>query len=168
MVKQKRKTLSDSEKLSQLLERTLRLLSHRPRSTKEIKDYLKRKETRPDLATKLVENLQERGYLDDQEFAVWWLEQRASFRPKGKFALRAELRQKGIAPEIIEPLLEKEIGNEVEVSLAKKAVEKKKGDWQKRAAFLQRRGFSWSIIKLALGEREFLKKNRFSGKRKSS
>lgn len=148
--KKKRKILSDSEKLSQLLEKTLKLLSRRPRSIKEINDYLKRKKTRPDLAEKVVGNLQKRGWLDDQKFASWWLEQRAAFRPKGKFALRAELRQKGVALEIIEPLLEKEIGVEVEVNLAKKAVKKKKGNWQKKVAFLQRRGFSWQTIETVL------------------
>lgn len=154
-----------------LLDKTLRLISFRPRSEKEIKNYLKknfpkRKTVVPSLGRKFEEEilskLKNLGYIDDEKFTQWWLEQRAAFRPRGKFALRAELGQKGISREIIQEVVE-EID---EVSLAQKAAAKKMKAYKKlsprefrrkMSAFLSRQGFSWEVIKTTidqLGEKD--------------
>ncbi|HUS52033.1 MAG TPA: RecX family transcriptional regulator [Candidatus Bathyarchaeia archaeon] len=139
------------------LDRVYRLLSFRPRSEKEIGDYLARRKSPAEVAEKIGTQLKRSGYLDDWKFAHWWVDQRSTFRPRGKIALRAELRQKGVAKEIIEKAVEKLD----ELSLAKKAAKKKlkaykKLDLQafreKMIAFLNRRGFSWSTIKPIIDE----------------
>jgi regulatory protein len=153
-------------KFQKLLDKVLRLISRRPRSEKEIRDYLKKKwYKRPAAAGKLYQNLEEKvikklkkqGYLDDQEFARWWVEQRSTFRPRGKFGLTMELRQKGIDKTIIE----KAINKVDELSLATKLAQKKlkvyknlprEEFWQKMSAYLARRGFSWKTIKKVLEE----------------
>jgi regulatory protein len=44
----------------------------------------------------VIERLKERGYLDDAEFARFWVEGRQRFSPRSAYALRQELRRKGL------------------------------------------------------------------------
>lgn len=146
-------------KFSALLDKTLRLISARPRSEKEILDYLQRKKIDQNLVTEIIQKLKSLRMLDDSAFAEWWIEQRATFRPKGKIALKVELKQKGIGKEIIDEL----IGNRVdEFALAKQAAQKKIKLYrklspqefrQKMTSFLAQRGFTWETIKKVLEEK---------------
>jgi len=140
-----------------LLDRAYRLLSFRPRSEKEIKDYLRKKKTTPKLSSWVIKKLKKQGHLDDKEFAHWWVDQRSTFRPRGKFGLMMELRQKGIDKTIIEKTIDKID----ELSLATKLAQKKlrgyknlsrEEFYQKMTAFLSRRGFSWETIKSVIDE----------------
>ena len=139
--------------LGKSLDRVYRFLSYRPRSEREIRDYLKKKEVNKKITEKVIDKAKKLNYIDDLKFVHWWVEQRSTFRPRGKRALTAELRQKGIAPEIIGQVLEESVD---EVVLAKKAVKKKIVIWQKLplwerrrklSDYLTRRGFSWEVIK---------------------
>ena len=141
-----------------LLNKTLRLISARPRSEKEIIDYLKRKKTDPKLIDEVVDKLKSLGQLDDYAFAVWWVEQRVTFRPKGKIALLMELRQKGVEREIGEKIIAEKVD---ELPLARRAVERKLKIYknfpplefrQKITGFLARRGFSWGTVKEVIDE----------------
>lgn len=98
------------------------------------------------------------GLVDDEAFVDWWLEQRATFRPKGKRALKMELRFKGIDRDLIERSLAEKVDEEV---LAKKAFLKKipslknlpsEVQKEKLIGFLSRRGFSWEVIRKTLDE----------------
>lgn len=155
-------SLIEKNEFQKLLNKVLRLISFRPRSEREIRDYLKKKassaQLTPKLTDKILAKLKKLGVLDDEAFARWWLEQRATFRPRGKYGLRAELRQKGVDREIIEQVVEQEVN---ELLLAKKVAQKKvktlkklpeREFRQKLAAFLSRRGFSWSVIKKVIDE----------------
>lgn len=86
-------------------EAAVRYLSLRPRSTREIRDYLHRKGYSPETVETAVGRLTERGYLDDAEFARWWAENRSQFRPRGPHLLRQELRLKGIATTTVDDTL---------------------------------------------------------------
>lgn len=140
-----------------LLDKTLRLISRRPRSEKEIRDYLKRKKSLPRLIEAVVKKLKQLKQIDDSAFAFWWIEQRSTFRPRGKFGLTMELRQKGVDKEIIEKVVNEEVN---ELPLAKKIAKKKfkvyknlprEEFYQKMSAYLARRGFSWETIKKVVG-----------------
>jgi len=136
---------------SEILDKVYRFLSLRPRSEKEVADYLKKRKISSSDFEKIFKILKEQKLVDDWEFVKWWLEQRETFKPKGKIALRAELKQKGIAEEIIE----KALAQINEESLAKKALAKKAKVYQrlspeeffrKISQFLSYRGFSWQTI----------------------
>jgi len=136
---------------SEILDKVYRFLSLRPRSEKELADYLKKRKISSLEAEKIFKILKEQKLIDDWEFAKWWVEQREAFKPKGKIALKAELRQKGIAEEIIEKVL----GSVDELSLANKALAKKTEVYRrlspedflrKISQFLSYRGFSWQTI----------------------
>jgi regulatory protein len=132
-------------------QRALRFLSYRPRSEKEIIDNLRKHETHEDVIAEVVERLSESGLVDDVKFTSLWLENRAEFRPRGQYALRMELRQKGITDAVID----KALGKIDETPLALKAGRKKAGRFktldeqgfkQKLYGFLSRRGFRYEII----------------------
>lgn len=136
----------------------LRFLSFRPRSEKELQDWFKKKEVGEETQKMVRGKLEHLGYINDEEFAKWWIEQRTNFRPMGKRAIEMELRQKGI-PESLITNYKLQITNEF--SLAKKAAEKKVKLWQKLpsiqfrqkiTAFLFRRGFSWETIEQMIDE----------------
>lgn len=150
------KSLVELSGRRKIFDKVFKFLSYRPRSQKEVRDYLIKRKVAEEEITDILKELSEKKYLDDEEFARWWVEQRMMFRPKGHRALEMELRQKGVAKEAIAELLDRylaEGGNEQE--LAKKVAEKKLKTlshlpvWdlrQKLVAVLARRGFSWEII----------------------
>ncbi|MFH0942933.1 MAG: RecX family transcriptional regulator [Candidatus Beckwithbacteria bacterium] len=116
-----------------LTAKALRLLSYRPRSVAEIKLRLRKTNTDSKTINAVIAELEEQGLLNDQDFAAWWVDQRVNFRPRGNFALKQELKQKGISESIISSVL---LTFEAELKLAKKLP----------PAQLARRGFSFTII----------------------
>jgi len=157
---EKTEELVAKDRLGRAQDRAYHVRSDRPRSEKEIYDYLGKKKLKDEEKNKIIKKLKEEKLIDDLEFARWFLEQRQTFRPKGSYALRQELRQKGIGEKIIDQVLP---NKEEELSLAKKALvkaEKKYASFlgrekkEKLMAYLRRRGFSWEAVKKAVDERE--------------
>jgi len=150
-------------------DRVLRFLSFRPRSEKEIRDYLKRpprkrfpskqKPIDEEVVEKIIAKLKEYKFVDDEEFTRWWIEQRTGAKPKGARVIKMELQQKGIDREHIERLLSteeiKKLGNEgirklIEKHYPKYANLPKQEIRQKLGQFLLRRGFDWDSVKPAI------------------
>ena len=153
---EKVKKLSDKNNLEKYLDMAYRYLSYRPRSIKEMVDYLQKKKISTPLTEKILLKLKKQRYLDDLKFAYWWLDQRARFRPRGKFALTMELREKGLKNDLIKSVLTEKVSEE---ELALKAARKKiksyrrfdkKEKKKKLKSFLARQGFGWPAIKIAL------------------
>lgn len=125
-----------------------RYISFRPRSEKEIRDYLakvlkRRHAIAPRLIDKVIQKLRELGYVDDGKFAKWWVDQRSSFKPKGKRLIAQELKQKGISYSF----------DIDEKALAIKAIAKKSFKDNKHAIdYLLRRGFPWEISSRVVDE----------------
>jgi len=121
-------------------------------------DYLLRKNFIDETINSVLKRLVDLKFLNDEEFAKSWIESRQKYKGKSKYILKNELRLKGLKNDLIEPLL-----NEAEDDLetAKTLFEKKKKTLaklpaeefkKKMAAFLQRRGFSWSVVSKLLKE----------------
>lgn len=51
-----------------------------------------------------LERLERIGFVDDEAFARWWVEQRDRHAPRGRMALETELRAKRIPPVVIAAL----------------------------------------------------------------
>ncbi len=141
-----------------LYNKVLSLISRRPRTEKEIRDYLTKNDAGQTVVQSMIAKLKDRKFLDDEVFAKWFIEQRSTFRPKGKTALVQELRQKGIDRELIEGTFENEPVDEV--GLAKAALAKKLRQFdrlppdkrkEKIIGFLSRRGFTWDTVRTILG-----------------
>jgi len=113
--------------------RVLKYLNFRPRSEKEIRDYLQRVIKNPssrhserseesqsinrDPSTSLrfaqddnvtdliIHKLKQQRFINDLEFARMWVRSRTDFKPKGERLIRLELKQKGINKENIDEAL---------------------------------------------------------------
>lgn len=98
--------LQTADNVERAHSRALDYLSYRPRSEMELRQYLRDKEFSEQAIEEAVARLTRAGLIDDDEFARYWIENRARFRPRGKRMLRYELGQKGISSQIIEEALE--------------------------------------------------------------
>jgi len=136
--------------ISKAYNQALRFLTARARSVKETEDNLKKKGFEPGVIEETVSKLKQENLLNDMEFAGMFVESRERFRPKSKFALGYELRQKGIS----ELIIEKALGEIDDRGSALKAVRSKFHLWQHldREAFnkkamnhLKSRGFGHGV-----------------------
>ena len=132
--------------------RALRFISRRPQTTDEIRMKLHRKQAPAQVIERVIERLQAAHLLDDQSFADAWVENRQSFRPRGRNALRGELRKKGVATEIIEAVLEG-FDDEAAAYRAGEIAYRRYGSLppeigkQRLLAYLARRGFNYSLCR---------------------
>ena len=144
-----------------LINASLRFVSFRPRSEKEFRTFLiqklkKSKTYAAPLVERAIERMRQLGYVDDMKFALWWIEQRQSFRPKGKRLVVAELGAKGVSAKLAEAAfssLDETLVDQTEA--AKGILAKKLYLWrlldlktQKKKAydFLYRRGYDADTI----------------------
>ncbi len=105
-------------------QKTLRFLSIRPRSKKEIRDYLFRKEFSADIAEKVVRRLEALNMLDDLAFARMVCRDAIAKKPAGAKLLRQGLMKKGVPGPIIESVLPEFSTPELELQMALKAAER--------------------------------------------
>ncbi len=98
-------TLKSADEVQRAYEKALDYLAARPRSEAEVKHTLLKREFSEQAMAQVLRRLRQEGLLDDVAFARYWVENRAQFRPKGKFALTTELRQKGVSTAAIEAAL---------------------------------------------------------------
>ena len=133
----------------------LDLLSRRPRSEREVRQYMARKEVAPEHQDRIVQRLLELRFLDDGAFARYWIENRDAFRPRGSRALSYELRQKGVDETIIrEALADTDVDDAESAYRAAlkllprlRAIEDRREFQKKLAGALGRRGYSWGTIR---------------------
>ena len=171
-------SLVEADQVERMLNKSLKFLSFRPRSEKEIRDHLLWKGKLKDIdksdsekaeyeksIEKVISKLKKIGQVDDKGFAEWWVEQRQSFKQIGVRAIKVELFQKGIDKDTISELLD-ESDESKEVELAVKASSKKIQSYKKlepqefrikMGQYLARRGFGWNTIKKVV---DTLSKNR--------
>lgn len=132
-----------------------RLLSFRPRSEKEVEERLRRKGFTSRIISEVLHCAKEKNLLDDRRFAELFVANRLSRKPKGKFALTRELRDKGVDEDIIQKTLDREfegldvremIKNLAEKRLKRYQREDKQSQYRKTTNFLKRRGFPPSDI----------------------
>jgi regulatory protein len=152
--------LEEESKFGKVYVRALEYCLTRPRSRRELSDYLYRK-TRskrgkegqvlegisPELAERVRSRLDEKGYLDDERFARFWVENRNVRKGSSMRKLSSELSAKGVDRTVIEHILsesERSDTEEIDKIIVKKA--KRYDDRQKFVAYLARQGFSFDEI----------------------
>lgn len=159
------KILFEAE-LGKLMEKMYRLFNIRQRSEREIRDYLKKLSYKrkfkgqealsPFIIDAVVDLMKRKSMIDDEKFALAWMESRRRSKKKGIRAIKSELFQKGIGKEIIETMDNGQWTMDNEQGLAKEALEKKLKAWKnltdmefrkKAYDFLARKGFEYKVIK---------------------
>lgn len=152
-----------SDQINKAYTAAVHYLSFRMRTAKEIGVYLKEKEYEPFVIKEIVAKLKEQGYLNDREFAIAFVRTQVNTTLKGRGVIVQELMEKGVDKEIIEEAVLSEYSPEQELEHAVKLVLKyapkyKKDSFkimiQKVEQALVRKGYSFSIIKLAIEEVE--------------
>lgn len=141
----------DQSEFGKLFEKTLNLLSFRPRSEWELRDYLKRKKQSPAVIDKILNKLSNSGYVDDKKFAQRWVESRHLLKPTSRRRLTQELRQKRISDAVIEEVLSDDDTDERKV--LEKLVERKRARYPDKLKFMQylaRQGYNYDDIKEVL------------------
>lgn len=152
-------------------QRALEWVLVRPRSVRELSDYLKRRERKQELEERkrewqdvkeqknrkkkdrtkynfddvIIERLINKGYVDDRKFAEYYVENRFVKKGISQKRLRIELMRKGVTKEIIDEVLS---GRDDEEE-ARKIIAKKRGkyDDEKLVAYLCRQGFTYDLAK---------------------
>ncbi len=164
-------SLETESTFGKLYARTLEYCLLRPHSAREVRDYLYRK-TRTtkykqrrtgeikeregvsqSVADRVYDRLVEKGYIDDEKFAQYWVEHRNQIKGASRRKLQAELQVKGIDTAVIATVLS-ESGRNDQDELAKVIAKKrsKYPDQQKLMQYLARQGFRYDDIKSALEE----------------
>jgi len=150
---------------------SLKFLTTRPRSEKELRDYLTKKlgnvseydesVSLDELIQKIIDQLKKQKFLSDLDFAQWWVRQRTEFKPRGKRMIQFELKQKGIGQDIIDSVLKEtqESLSDLETAkiIVRKKIEKVRGlerheIYKKIGGLLGRRGYSWTDIKRSIDD----------------
>ena len=146
--------LRSEELLQQAVDRALNYLSFRPRSREEVRRYLKKKETPPELIDTVLERLDRLDFVNDRAFASFWIESREHFNPKGSNVLKNELRRKGVDREVVDELVSDEqdeeraliAGRKKAMSLLRLPDMDYKTFRTRLGSFLQRRGFGFDVV----------------------
>ncbi len=130
-------------------------LAYRPRSIKEVTDYLIiRKGYGTQDANTIIAKLTVQGYLDDVEFARAWVHSRLLLNPKSVLVLRMELAKKGIHQDTITSTLADIPGTDWLTNLTelitRKQRQPKYQNKQKLTKYLARQGYNYGLIKEAL------------------
>lgn len=147
--------LQHTEAAEKAHQRALNFLSYRVRTEDEIRRNLAKHDTPEEVVESVLERLRRNHLVDDLYFAQTWVENRSDFRPRGRRALRSELRQKGIAEALIKEALHDLDEQELAMRAAEKNARKyRQLDWpefrQKLVGFLARRGFNYDVSAAAV------------------
>lgn len=160
--------LEGESSYGKLYTKSLEYCMLRPHSSREMRDYLWRKtratkyksrngelKERAGVAQEITERvydrLVEKGYIDDEKFARWWVENRNLRKGTSQRKLQAELAAKGVPRSVVSVVLRETTRNDGDE--LQKMIEKKRAkypDEQKLIAYLARQGFSYDDIKMAL------------------
>lgn len=165
--------LENESQFGKLYARALEYSLVRPRSVKELRDYLYRK-SRParvrskktgtlverpgaskETAGRVLERLVDKGYVDDEKFTRYWIENRNVTKGASARKLRAELAAKGVDRQLIERIATespRSDSDELRKIIARKR--DRYSDDMKFMQYLVRQGFSYDDVKSALREDE--------------
>ena len=133
------------------LNAALLYLSYRPRSEAELRQRLHRRGFDGDNVEAALAKLREQGLVDDLAFAQFWKDNREAFRPRSRWLTKLELRQKGVANDIIDQVVanvdEEDSAYRAAVSRARSLPRSDYQSFRRRLGeYLKRRGFSYQVI----------------------
>ena len=143
-----------AESLQKTYTTAVRYLGIRPRSVKELADYLKRKEYEEDHIELVLHRLIREKHLDDHRFTESFVKERIRQKSKGPRLIQQELYEKGIDKEVVEEILQIVGFNEQYEAAMKEASKRAKQDKkeslgrqkEKIRLALMRKGFETDVI----------------------
>jgi regulatory protein len=141
-----------ADRFQRCLNAALNYLDYRPRSQAELTERLHRRGFDGDSVAAVLARLKGQGLVDDLAFAQFWRDNRQSFRPRSQWLTQRELRQKGVAQDIIDRVTAGlDDADSAYRAAANKARRLSKADYngfrRKLGEYLKRRGFGYGLIK---------------------
>jgi regulatory protein len=102
----------------------LRQLTHSPKSRFQLSQKLAERHIPEDVAEAVLDRFEAVNLIDDAEFADMWVRSRSQYKSLARGALKRELAEKGIDPELAQQALE-QIDDDTERQQAMELVRKK-------------------------------------------
>jgi regulatory protein len=146
------------DEIEAAFQKAIRFIAYKPRTKFEVSKKLTEAGYSEQVIDVNLSKLVEKGYLNDEQYAGNWIENKSLYKPRSKKLIRFELQQKKIDQEIIEEVVNR---MEPEDQLALRAAEKyirrienlDEITFKRRfSGFLLRRGFSYSTTKSIVDE----------------
>ncbi len=128
--------------------RALEWLMMRPHSTRELREYGFRKKIEKDLVEAWIVEFQEKRYIDDENFAHWFAENRIR-KNKSRRAIVSELASKGIDSSVAQAVVAS-LSNEkntLDALIKKLRSRSRYSDDQKLTVYLLGKGFGYQDVK---------------------
>jgi len=143
--------LTHSDHYHRCFDAAVHYLGYRPRSESEMRVRLHRRGFTDESIEAVISRLKEQGLLDDMAFAQFWKDNRESFSPRSQRLARLELRQKGVAVDIIDEVVgtidDEDSAYQAAVSKAGKLSLSDYETFRRRLGeYLRRRGFDYGVI----------------------
>ena len=135
-------------------------LAPRAKSRAELHSQLVKRGVEPEISSAVLDSLELQGLLNDLEFAQIWSESRRRQKKLSSNAITQELRSKGVAPDIIEEVMESS-DIDVEYQMAFELAERKYRSCahldqmvihRRVHSLLARKGFSYQITERIMRE----------------
>lgn len=153
-------TIKAAELVDQGLKIALNYLSPALRTTKQVRDRLKQKKVDDEVIDQVVAHLQGQQLLNDAVYAKHFVATKQIFNPKGPRGIAQELKQAGVAEEIVEEALSaysEESQFDVALKMAEKMAKTHRRDstvirQQKVAQGLVQKGFSFDLANQVINE----------------
>lgn len=130
-------------------------IGYKMRTEKEVIKKLMEKEFSQDTINKVMDFLRKYNYINDEEYAEKYFRHRQKSSPRSSYAIKYELKQKGICDDILENNSDCYVLDEV-ADICYWVNKKSNGiiplDFKKKEKlinFLQRKGYKYSVIKEA-------------------
>ncbi|MDZ7718525.1 MAG: regulatory protein RecX [Balneolaceae bacterium] len=152
--------LKDAEDLVAIREACFRYLSRRDHSSFELRQKVEKKGYSKNDIEQVVQNLADKGYLNDESFAAKFVEEKTELNQWGPKKIKSHLYRKGIDRKIIDKVLSQKTDNLQQQQICVDLVMKRKRHFlrekdkykqkQKIYRYLAGRGFSGSVIKKSL------------------
>lgn len=156
-------SLVNENKLYFIRQRAFRLLGLRLHSKGELKNKLIQKSYEKNLVEDVLNELEQKKYLDDREFALQFAAEKSGNKKWSRKKIYSELIKKNIASDLIQEILDEVINEELNYknafAIAQRKMEtlrsRNKDDKvvkEKLTVFLKMRGYGYSTIKNILGQ----------------
>ena len=126
---------------------------HKKVKNKKTGDILDKKGIPTDITDRVFERLKQKGYIDDEKFARFWVENRNQRKGSSIRKLKNELRAKNVENTIIETIITQSHRNDTdELQKIIKKKQSKYSDEKKFIQYLMRQGFRYEDICHALAQ----------------
>ncbi len=152
--------MGPQEQESAVRDRCLRLLSAQPRTRAQLERSLARDGAPEQVVAAVLDRFTGVGLIDDEAYAQAFLRTGVEVRRRGTRSLRSELRQRGVAADVIEAATA-EIDADAERATALALASRRAAGWtrlepqvrrRRLTGLLLRRGFSGAVVSSVLSE----------------